>query len=162
MGVMGLSGPNGDRAQLIRAYEPDPRHLLAILQDLQEREKYLSVEAMKEVAAHLGVPESRVYAVATFYKALSLQPKGNSTIKVCMGTACHLRGAGAVLASLERALGVRCGETTEDGRFTLETVNCVGACAMAPVVMVGERTYGGMTSSGVAEMLERESGHEAE
>jgi len=158
----GLHGPTKERASLIRAYEPDPRHLLAILQDLQESERYLSTEAMREVAAYLDVPESRVYAVATFYKALSLKPKGDKTIKVCLGTACHLRGAGAVLASLERALGIRCGETTADGRFSLETVNCVGACAMAPVVMVEDRTYGGMSPSAVAGMLERESDHEAE
>lgn len=101
---------------------------------------------MKAVAQYLGVPDSRVYAVATFYRALSLTPRGDVEIKVCMGTACHLRGAGEILRALEGTLGLKSGGTTPDGKFSLETVNCLGACALAPVVMTGERVRGGLSA----------------
>ncbi len=134
-----------DIREIMAAYPADPRFLLPILQDIQHAEKYLSIDAMKAVAKYLDVPDSKVYAVATFYKALSLTPRGDVEIKVCMGTACHLRGAGEIVSGLERALGVGRGETTPDGKFSLETVNCLGACALAPVVMTGERVRGGLS-----------------
>lgn len=106
---------------------------------------------MKAVAKYLDVPDSKVYAVATFYKALSLTPKGEVEIKVCMGTACHLRGAGEIVRELEKDLGVKSGETTPDGKFSLETVNCLGACALAPVVMTGETVRGGLSAAQILE-----------
>lgn len=133
--------------EIMGAYPTNPRFLLAILQDIQHAEKFLSAEAMKAVAKYLDVPDSKVYAVATFYKALSLTPKGEVEIKVCMGTACHLRGAGEIVRELEKDLGVKSGETTPDGRFSLETVNCLGACALAPVVMTGETVRGGLSAA---------------
>lgn len=135
-----------DIQDILAAYPAHPRFLLPILQDVQHSEKYLSTEAMKAVASYLGVPDSRVYAVATFYRALSLKPRGGVEIKVCMGTACHLRGAGAIVRALERSLGVKSGETTPDGKFSLETVHCLGACALAPVVMTGESVRGGLSA----------------
>jgi NADH:ubiquinone oxidoreductase subunit E len=111
---------------------------------------------MKMVAEYLGVPESRVFSVATFYKALSLVPQGKKVIKVCNGTACHLRGAPKLVEALEKELGIKNGETTEDGLFTIQTVNCVGACAMAPVVMVNDRVYGKVTISQIPEIIEEE------
>ena len=140
--------------EMIGAYPKQPRFLLPILQDIQSEEKYLSKEAMRAVAEHLSLPDSRVYAVATFYKALSLIPKGEHEIKVCMGTACHLRGAGAIVAALEKELGVKNGETTGDGKFSLECVNCVGACALAPVAMVDGDITANLTPSGVSKLVD--------
>jgi NADH-quinone oxidoreductase subunit E len=151
-----------DLEDLFRSTPRHPRFLLPLLQDIQSRYRYLPRASLKLAADHLAIPESRVYAVATFYKTLSLTPRGEKTVKVCLGTACHLRGAGSVLDALSRMLGVQPGGTTEDLRFTLETVNCLGACALAPVVTVNDRVYGQMTPGRVAEMLEQENRHEAE
>lgn len=151
-----------DIEELIRAGPRHPRFLLPLLQDIQSRYRYLPREALKQVAEYLEIPESRVYAVATFYKALSLEPRGEKTVKVCMGTACHLRGAGGVLEALSRKLGIAPGETTPDLAYTLETVNCLGACALAPVVTVNDRVYGQMNPKRVAELLEKEGSLEAE
>lgn len=142
--------------QIIEAYPAEPRHLLAALQDIQAHYSYISVESMREVAEYLGVPESRVFSVATFYKALSLVPQGKKVIKVCNGTACHLRGSPGLIGALEAALGIKNGETTPDGIFTIQTVNCVGACAMAPVIMINEKVYGKVTLSQIPEILEEE------
>lgn len=97
---------------------------------------------MRSVAEYLNVPESRVYSVATFYKALSLVPLGKNVIKMCDGTACHIRGSPEVLKAFEKELGIKNGETTEDGLFTIQTVNCLGACALAPVVTINDRVFG--------------------
>lgn len=135
-------GETGRVAVILQSYRRDPRHLLAILLDIQEQEKYLSPGAMRSVAEYLGVPESRVFAVATFYGSLSLEKKGATLLRVCNGTACHLKGAASVLRGLAETLGLERVGTTADGKYTLEIVNCVGACAMAPVVMVGSQAYG--------------------
>ena len=108
---------------------------------------------MRATAEHLGVSESRVFAVVTFYRTLSQKKKGRKIIRVCMGTACHLRGSTAVLHELEKKLGIKSGGVTEDGEYTLETVNCVGACALAPVVTAGENSFGRMEPSKAAELL---------
>lgn len=129
-------------SEVLQSYQQDSRYLLAILLDIQEKEKYLSVDAMRSVAAYLSVPESRVFAVATFYGTLSLEKKGAKLLRVCNGTACHLKGAASVVRKLSEMLGVEPSGTTADGEYTLESVNCLGACAMAPVVMVDDRTYG--------------------
>lgn len=144
-------------SEILRKYPQDPRYLLAILLDIQEKEKYLETSVMKEVAGYLGVPDSRVYAVATFYSTLSLKKKGQKIIKVCTGTACHLRGSGAVLKELEKELGIKVGESTADGMYTLETVNCVGACALAPVMIAEDKTYGNMAPEKVKDVLEKEA-----
>lgn len=135
-------GKAGRVEMVLRSYPRDQRYLLAILLEIQEKEKYLSVDSMRNVAEYLSVPESRVFAVATFYGTLSLKKKGARVIRVCNGTACHLKGAASVLQGLARTLGVEPPGTTADGEYSLESVNCVGACALAPVVMVGDRTYG--------------------
>ena len=100
------------------------------------------MDVMRSVASYLDVPESRVYSVATFYKALSLVPLGKNVIKMCDGTACHIRGSPEILRAFEKELGIKNGDTTEDGVFTLQTVNCLGACALAPVVTVNGRVFG--------------------
>ena len=117
----------------------DPSILVHALQDVQTEFNYLPSDAMKIVADHLDVPVSKAYSVATFYKAFSLEPRGDTVIKCCMGTTCHIRGASVVVDDIREGLGIGPGETTEDMKYTLEVVNCVGACALAPVVIADEK-----------------------
>jgi len=130
---------------VLNVYPTDRRYALAILQDMQRAFHYIPREGLKAAAEYLGCGLSELYSMATFYKALSLTPKGKHIIKVCDGTACHIRGSVTLLDALRRRLGVEPGETTKDGLFTLETVNCLGACAIAPVMLVGEEYYGSLT-----------------
>jgi len=139
--------------QVLKKHQHDESRLVDILQDIQAEIGYLPKEALEEAGKGLGVPLSRVYGVATFFKAFSLTPRGRHLINVCMGTACHVRGADKVLESIEKALKIKTGQTTKDLRFTLETVNCVGACALGPMVIVGEDYHGEMTPEGVAAVL---------
>lgn len=138
---------------ILERYPKDASSLVMLLQDIQEAYKYLPAEALARVAEALGVKKSRVYAVATFYKVFSLEPKGKHICKVCKGTACHVRGAQLVVDEASRVLGVQPGETTADGEYTLETVGCVGACAMAPVVVVDEKVHAGVKPSRVRKLL---------
>jgi len=131
--------------------------LIMILQDIQNIYHYLPEEAIRFVSERLDIPFSQVYEVATFYRSFSLVPRGDHEIKVCLGTACHLRGAPRILENFERELGVRCGETTPNKQFTLETVNCVGVCALAPLVVVDDDYYGNSTASAVKGILSKYS-----
>jgi NADH-quinone oxidoreductase subunit E len=131
--------------KVLNAYPNDRRYALAILQDMQRAFHYIPREGLKCAAEYLGCGLSELYSMATFYKALSLTPKGKHIIKVCDGTACHIRGSVTLLDALRRRLGIEPGGTTEDGLFTLETVNCLGACAIAPVMLVGDEYYGSLT-----------------
>jgi NADH-quinone oxidoreductase subunit E len=106
----------------------------------------------------MEVPESKIYAMGTFYKALSLTPRGRHTIKVCTGTACHLKGAPQILETLERELEVKRNGTTTDGEFTLECVNCVGACAMAPLTLIDEEYHGQTRSSKIMDIVKKQAG----
>jgi len=143
---------------ILEARPPEPGQLLPLLQDVQARYRYLPEEALRAVARRLELPLSRVFAVAGFYSALSLKPKGRTVVKVCCGTACHLRGAPAVISSLEKELSLSLGETGEDGAYTLETVNCLGACALAPVVTVNDRTHGGLSPEGAVKLVRETEG----
>ena len=118
------------------------KNLLSILQDVQQECGYLPEERLREIAVMLGMPLIDVCGVATFYKSFSLTPKGRHQIKVCLGTACHVRGANRILKEVERKLGIKPGETSEDGEFSLETVMCLGCCAIGPVVVMVDRYYG--------------------
>lgn len=120
-------------------------NLIAILQEIQNEHNYLPQEALRYVAKTLKIPLSNVVGVATFYRAFSLTPRGKHTCTVCLGTACHVRGGPKILDEFERRLKVRPGETTKDGRFTLETVACLGCCAIGPVVVV-DKDYNAHTS----------------
>lgn len=122
--------------KMLKAYPKEKRYSLAILQDLQRGFGYIPREALGIVSAYLGIKVSALYSMATFYRALSLKPKGKHIIRVCDGTACHIRGTPVLLDALRRLLAVNPGETTEDGLFTVETVNCLGACAIGPVMVV--------------------------
>ena len=132
--------------EIIDDYEADRTATLAILQDLQTEYNYLPREALVQTADRLDVPLGEVYRMATFFRAFSLEPKGEYTIKVCMGTACHVRGSVQVLEQFERDLAIKAGDTTSDGKFSLEAVMCLGACALGPVVLVNEETHGEMTA----------------
>lgn len=138
---------------IIARYNGDKGQLVSVLQDIQEQYRYLPREALQRVSERLDVPMVQVYAVATFFKAFSLEPKGKHIFQICMGTACHVRGAPLLLDEFERQLGVKSGQTTEDGQFTLESVNCVGACALGPVVVADDQVVGHMTMQKVGKLI---------
>ncbi len=141
--------------EIIDNYDADRISTLAILQDLQSEYNYLPREALVQTADRLHVPLGEIYRMATFFRAFSLEPRGDHTIKVCLGTACHVRGAPLILEQMERELGISAGETTPDGRFSLEVVMCVGACALGPVVLVDEDAHGEMTPEKVRQLVAR-------
>ncbi|MGQ9475293.1 MAG: NADH-quinone oxidoreductase subunit NuoE family protein [Actinomycetota bacterium] len=143
---------------IIDRYERSEESLLAIMQDFQREFQYVPEEGIRRLSEVMGVPASKLYAMGTFYKALSLTPRGRHTIKVCTGTACHLKGAPQILETLERELKVKRDGTTEDGEFTLECVNCVGACAMAPVVIVDEEYHGQNRPSKILDIVKKQVG----
>jgi NADH-quinone oxidoreductase subunit E len=140
---------------VIERYGADRSWLVMILQDIQEAYNWLPQPVLAHVAERLDVPASRVYHVATFYASLSLTKRGEHVIRVCDGTACHLKGSTWLRDEIVRHLDVEEGGTTKDGRFTLETVACLGACALAPVMTVDGRYYGQMTPEKVRDTLER-------
>lgn len=135
-------------------YQRDKGMLVSILQDVQAEYSYLPEEVLVEVSQALGAPLSQVYSVATFFKAFSLEPRGRYLINVCLGTACHVRGAVKVLEAIERELNIKAGRTTKDLKFTLETVNCVGACALGPIVIVDGEYHGQMKTNRVKALLQ--------
>jgi NADH-quinone oxidoreductase subunit E len=143
--------------QILRQYQNDKSALIDILHDTQSAIGYLPKEALEAIHKGLEIPLSRVYSVATFFKAFSLTPRGRNLINVCMGTACHVRGSDIVLAQIEQELGIKSGENTQDLKFTLETVNCVGACALGPMVIIGEDYHGEMTPEKVSDVLKNYS-----
>lgn len=128
--------------RLVDKYSGQERSLIQILQDIQDKFQWVSPEAMEYVAEHLDIPLVHVYGVATFYRSFSLEPRGRHICTVCMGTACHVRGGPAILEHFERKLGIPAGTTSDDGKFTLERVNCLGACALAPLVVIDGQYYG--------------------
>jgi len=138
---------------ILGKHKRDRSLLVAVLQDVQAEFNYLPREALTAVSDGLGVPLSQVYGVATFFKAFSLKPRGRHTIHVCLGTACHVRGAVRVLDRMEDELCVCAGQNTPDMKFTLETVNCVGACALGPVVVVDGEYVGQMSTEKVKPLL---------
>jgi NADH:ubiquinone oxidoreductase subunit E len=142
---------------ILARYPREEPSLIQILQDVHRVYNYLPPEALAEVAAAVGVPLAKVYSVATFYKAFSLEPQGKVLVKVCTGTACHIRGAPQLVEELERELGVKPGGTTSDMGYTVRTVNCVGACAMAPVLIVAGKYHGGAKATKVKTYLGRGS-----
>lgn len=129
--------------------------LISILEDIQARYRYLPRDAMILVSEWLNIPLSQLFSVATFYHAFSLVPRGKHTIHICTGTACHVRGAIQILERLEAKLGIQPGETTQDRQFTLETVNCLGCCALGPVAVLDGDYLGQMTTRTVDRVLKR-------
>ncbi len=134
-------------------YTTDREWLIPILQDTQEAFHYLPAAAIKEIARFLNISESTVYGVCTFYTQFKLTPQGKKIIRVCWGTACHVRGGIKVRNELEKVLGIKAGETTPDMEYTLQTVACIGACAHAPSMMVDDEVYAKMTPKKIQEMF---------
>ena len=131
--------------EIVQKYNSDKGFLVPILQDVQKEYNYLPREALGALSSILELPISHIYEVATFYKAFSLTPRGRHQLHLCMGTACHVRGASLLQENIERTLAINAGETTDDLEFTFETVNCLGACALGPVLVVDEEYKGHMT-----------------
>jgi NADH-quinone oxidoreductase subunit E len=142
---------------IINKYDADRGQLISILQDIQAEFHYLRKEDLIQVSDTMGIPLSQVYSVATFFKAFSLTPRGKHLINLCLGTACHVRGASKVLEQIERSLKISRGETTGDFKFTLETVNCMGCCALGPVVNIDGEYFGQMSAGKVDSILKKYS-----
>jgi NADH:ubiquinone oxidoreductase subunit E len=141
----------------ISKYNKEKRALISILQDIQAEYNYLPQEALRLVSESLGIPLIDIVGVATFYRAFSLEPRGKHLVTVCMGTACHVRGGLNILEEFERRLNIEAGGTTEDGEFTLETVACLGCCAIGPVVVVDSDYYAQTTIRKVNSILKKYS-----
>ena len=141
--------------EIIAVHKSTPGSLIPVLEEVQGVTGYLPVELQEYIARGLRVPACTVYGVVTFYSFFSMVPKGRHTIKVCMGTACYVRGIGEVLNRLQSEHRLEVGKVSEDRRFSLELVRCLGACGLAPVVVVGSDTHGGVTPDRILEILER-------
>ncbi|KPL19530.1 MAG: hypothetical protein AMJ92_02730 [candidate division Zixibacteria bacterium SM23_81] len=141
--------------RILERYRGDSSALIAILQDVQEEFHYIPEEVAIRITEELDVPLSRVYSLTTFFKAFSLTPRARYPINVCLGTACHVKGAPRILEKLERDLGIKTGQTTPDRTFGLEAVRCVGCCGLAPVVTVGEDLYGQVEPAQLSRILKK-------
>ena len=139
--------------EILSRYSGRKEELIPLLQEAQEEFRYLPSEVMLKIARFLKVPESTVYGVTTFYAQFKMVPSGRRIVRVCRGTACHVRGGARILREAERRLGIKAGETTEDMEYTLETVACIGACALAPTMTIEKETYGKVTTKKVAEVF---------
>ena len=135
-------------------YGGDKENLIMMLQAIQRRYNYLPRPSLTYLSEKIGVPLSRIYGIATFYATFSLEPRGRNLITVCLGTACHVRGAKRVEEQIEQHLQICNGETTEDGRFTLESVRCIGCCSLGPVVKINEDVHARLTPDQVAKTLD--------
>jgi len=142
---------------IIKKYDGKKEFLICILQDIQNVFEYLPKKALIHVSEKLDIPLIQVYGVATFFKTFSLIPRGGHTCTVCLGTACHVRGAEKVLDKVKRSLDIDVGETTKDMEFSLKTVNCLGACALGPMMVVDDDYHGHMTQNKVNEVLKKYS-----
>jgi len=138
---------------ILSQYSGEKSDLIPILQEAQEKFGYLPGEVMQEIAKFLRLPESNVFGVATFYAQFKFTPTGKRIVKVCRGTACHVRGGARILREVEKQLGIKPGETTDDLEYSLEAIACFGSCALAPVVVIDKTVYGRMTTKKVAEIL---------
>ncbi|MFC1836306.1 NAD(P)H-dependent oxidoreductase subunit E [Thermodesulfobacteriota bacterium] len=127
--------------------------LIGILQEIQREERYLPREMLEYVSERMDIPLTRIYTIATFYKSFSLTPRGEHQMKVCTGTACHIKGAGQTCEEIRRRLGIDEGETTPDMQFSLEKVNCLGTCALAPVIVVDNDYYDGVNPAKIRRIL---------
>ena len=133
----------------------DQRELIHMLHDTQEKFGYIPAHSISQISRELKISESEIFGVLTFYKAFVLKPRGKHLITICLGTACHVRGAPMILDEFERKLGIEAGETTEDNLFTLETVNCVGACALGPIAITDGDYHGQMKTREVDEIIKK-------
>jgi NADH-quinone oxidoreductase subunit E len=140
---------------IVRRYDGEVGMLIPMMQDLQAECGYLPVDHLRRLAEQMGVPLSRLYAVATFYSSFRLAPKGQHVVTLCVGTVCHLKGAGAISEMIQKEFLVEAGSTTADGLFTFQPVNCVGACALAPVMIVDGKYYDGVSKDAAMAILRK-------
>ena len=138
---------------LIKRIGTTPEKAIPLLQAVQAEFRYIPLEAIEHIAAKTEMTETGLYGVATFYSQFRLEPVGETIIKVCHGTACHVGGAGGISDSLEKRLGTKDGETTADGKYTLESVACVGCCSLAPVVVIADETHGKVDRKSAADLI---------
>jgi len=136
-------------------FNNDPENLIMILQAIQGRYNYLPGPTLRYLSEKIDVPLSRIYGVSTFYSTFSLEPRGRNIVSVCLGTACHVRGGERVRERIEESLNIADGETTDDMRFTFESVRCIGCCSLGPVVKINEDIYGRITAGEIAKTLEK-------
>jgi NADH-quinone oxidoreductase subunit E len=136
-------------------YNNDPENVIMILQSIQRRYNYLPVPALEYLSKKIGVPLSRIYGVARFYSTFSLEPRGRNIISICLGTACHVRGAERIRERIENTLSISEGKTTEDKCFTLESVRCVGCCSLGPVIRINEDVHAQVSSDQVNQILNK-------
>lgn len=138
---------------ILSHYEGRKEELIPILQEAQEQFRYLPTQVMMGIAKFLRLPESTLYGVVTFYAQFKLTPTGRRIVKICRGTACHVRGGARILREVETRLGIKSGETTDDLEYTLETIACFGSCALAPVMVLDKDVHGRMTTTKVGQIL---------
>jgi len=139
--------------QIIDRYRDDSGPLISILQEVQTTFGYLPKDALSHLSRRLKIPESKIWGVVTFYSQFYLEPRGRNTIKVCLGTACHVKGSDKILDKLRKILGIKEGQTTKDLKFSLETVRCLGTCFLAPVMMINNDYYGRLTPDRVEHIV---------
>jgi NADH:ubiquinone oxidoreductase subunit E len=139
---------------LIKSYQSNPEALLMIMQDISDIYNYVPPEVIPVLVEKLGVKESLIYSVATFYKTISLEPRGKYIVSVCTGTACHVRGAEKIMDALQNRLEIAKGQTSDDGLFTLEAVRCIGCCASGPVITINQETHGGLDRSSALKVID--------
>jgi len=144
--------------EICASFNNDPLELINVVHKCQENFVYLPAEVQEVVSEHLHVPVAKIYGVITFYSFFTMTPKGKHPVSICMGTACYVRGAEKVLDEFKKTLGIQVGQTTNDGKFSLSSLRCVGACGLAPVVMVGEKTYGRVAPDDVKNILKEYEG----
>ena len=138
---------------LIQKYRDENGTVIGLLQDIHEAYGYLPEQLLNQVVDEIAVPLSTLYSLATFYSSFRLEPMGKHHIRSCVGTACHVKGAPFVVSTIERELGIKAGETTPDGEFTFDTVNCLGACALAPLVVIDDEYYGKVNQDKIRKIL---------
>jgi len=141
--------------EIVAKYQGEEGVLIQVLQDIQAEYNWLPEEVLIQVSKRLEVPLSEAYRIASFYKAFSLTPRGRHLVNVCLGTACHVRGAPKILDKVEQLLGIKGGETTPDQKFSLERVNCLGCCALGPVIVVDGEAHGKLAAANVKEILNK-------
>ena len=139
--------------EVCEQFNNDPGELIAILHECQSKLGYLPEPVQRIVARKLGIPASKVYGVVTFYSFFTMTPKGKYPISVCLGTACYVRGADKLLEEFKRVLGIDVGQTTPDGKFSLDCLRCVGACGLAPVATIGEKVYGRLNPADIKKIV---------
>lgn len=147
---------------ILSRFRREESNLIPILQQMQAEFSYLPADAMRRIAQFLQVPESRVFGVASFYAQFRFTPMGKNRVMVCRGTACHVKGAPRILEAIENTLGIKEGGTTTDLQYTLETVACIGCCALAPCIMINKEVHGKLTPAKVKEVFNKEAAHGAE